>query len=173
MNRPFTEHLSAVPTDRWFGLATIGCSGLLYSIYWQDTLKPTLGDPGPMLLPGLIAVLLTLMGLILLVKPSTDGEPEDETDNSGELRPWRGALSVVAILAYAWVMPNLGYTVSTALFFALSTWLLGRLSLRAGVQCCVIAVLVALATQYLLASVLNVSLPEGEWLYALKGVLYD
>ncbi len=170
MNRPFTERLSAVPTDRWFGLATIGCSALLYSIYWQETLKPTLGDPGPMLLPGLIAVLLTLMGLILLIKPSADSEPADETDSSGELRPWRGALSVVTILAYAWVMPNLGYAVSTALFFALSTWLLGRLSLKAGVQCCVIAVLVALATQYLLASVLNVSLPEGEWLYALKGV---
>lgn len=170
MSRSLTERLSAVPADRWFGLATIGGSGLLYSIYWQDTLKPTLGDPGPMLLPGLIAVLLTLMGLILLIKPPVDTEPEEETDTSGELRPWRGTFSVVAVLAYAWVLPNLGYAVSTAVFFALSTWLLGRLSLKAGLQCCVIAVLVAIATEYLLASVLNVSLPEGEWLYALKGV---
>lgn len=173
MSRSFTERMRAVPADRWFGLATIGCSGLLYSIYWQDTLQPTLGDPGPMLLPGLIAVLLTLMGLILLVKPSTEGEPEEEVDTPGEFRPWLGALSVVAILAYAWVLPNLGYAVSTAVFFALSTWLLGQLSVKAGVQCCIISVLVALATQYLLASVLNVSLPEGEWLYALKGVFYD
>lgn len=173
MSRSFTERLSTVPVDRWFGLATIGCSGLLYSIYWQDTLKPTLGDPGPMLLPGLIAVLLTLMGLILLIKPSTDSEPEEEADTSGELRPWRGAFSVLAVLAYAWVLPHLGYAVSTAVFFALSTWLLGRLTLKAGVQCCVVAVLVALATQYLLASVLNVSLPEGEWLYVLKGMRYD
>lgn len=170
MSRSLTERLSAVPADRWFGLATIGGSGLLYSIYWQDTLKPTLGDPGPMLLPGLIAVLLTLMGLILLIKPPVDTEPEEEPDTPGELRPWRGTFSVVAVLAYAWVLPNLGYAVSTAVFFALSTWLLGRLSLKAGLQCCVIAVLVAIATEYLLASVLNVSLPEGEWLYALKGV---
>ncbi|ROQ20968.1 putative tricarboxylic transport membrane protein [Marinimicrobium koreense] len=173
MSRSFTERLNTVPTDRWFGLATIGCSGLLYSIFWQDTLKPTLGDPGPTLLPGLIAVLLTLMGLILLIRPPTDREPAEETDNAGTFRPWRGAFSIVAVLAYAWVLPNLGYAVSTAVFFALSTWLLGRLSLRAGVQCCLIAILVAVATHYLLASVLNVSLPEGEWLYALKGVLYD
>lgn len=173
MSRSFTERLTAVPADRWFGLATIGVSGLLYSIYWQDTLKPTLGDPGPMLLPGLIAVLLTLLGLTLLIRPPVDDEPEEETDTSGELRPWRGAFSVVAVLAYAWVLPNLGYAVSTAVFFALSTWLLGRLTWKTGVQCCVIAVLVAIATQYLLASVLNVSLPEGEWLYALKGVFYD
>lgn len=173
MSRSFTERLSAVPTDRWFGLATIGCSGLLYSNFWQDTLKPTLGDPGPTLLPGLIAVLLTLMGLILLIRPSTDREPAEETDTPGTFRPWRGTFSIVAVLAYAWVLPNLGYAVSTAVFFALSTWLLGRLSLKAGVQCCLIAILVAVVTHYLLVSVLNVSLPEGEWLYALKGVLYD
>lgn len=171
MNQSLFDRLRQIPEDRWFGLATLSFSGLLYSIHWQKTLEPTLGDPGPTLLPTIVAALMTLLGLLLLFKPTRSTEAADEPE--GIWRPVRGAASVAAVLLYAWVLPNLGYAVSTALFFAATTWLLGRLTLKKAGMCVVTAVLVALATNYLLASVLNVSLPQGEWLYALKGVLLD
>lgn len=170
MTDPYPSASTSAPrhTDRWFGLGFVALAGLLYSINWQWSAEPTLGDPGPLLLPNIMAVLIGLLGLSLIIKPPPTPTAEVEEVLPGQLRPWRGAGACLCLLAYVLLLPYLGYSLATALFFGGTTWLLGELKPRSALVCSLIAVAVAVGSDYLLSEGLNINLPEGDWLDAIK-----
>jgi putative tricarboxylic transport membrane protein len=150
--------------DRIFGLGFIALAGVLYALNWQLTDAPTLGDPGPTLLPSVIAVAMALLGLRLTLKPAPAEQPAEDNASSPALSraQWlTGIGSVANLLAYVVLLPLLGYLLATLIFFTLGARLLGN----PGVKLLGIYALAALAitaiSYALLTGVLDIHLPTG------------
>lgn len=106
-------------SDRVFGVVGL----LLASFYaWQATgiELSFISDPvGPKMFPYIIAVVLGLSSLVFVLKP--DPAPEWPA----VARMFEIAVSVAVMIAYALVLPELGFVASTAMAASFLSWRLG------------------------------------------------
>ncbi|WP_118133637.1 tripartite tricarboxylate transporter TctB family protein [Oceanicella sp. SM1341] len=106
-------------SDRIFG--GIGLALAVFFI-WQARLIELsfISDPvGPRTFPIIIGVALGLASLVILLKPDT----APEWPALGRL--FEIAVSVAVMVAYAVLLPELGFVIATALASAFLTWRLG------------------------------------------------
>lgn len=106
-------------SDRVFG--GVGIALALFFI-WQATRIEVsfLSDPvGPQVFPIIIGAVLAISGAVIALKP-------DPAPNwPGLARLAEIAMAVASMVAYALLLPTLGFVISTALASAYLTWRLG------------------------------------------------
>ena len=138
-------------SDRVFGGL-----GLLLSIFylWQATVieESFFSDVvGPKVFPYIIGVLLGLSSLYILARP---GIAPDWPDAA---RLFEIAMAVAVMVAYALLLPRLGFLISTALASAYLGWRLGTPPLYAVIS----GVLTSIGIYVIFKLVLGLSLASG------------
>ena len=140
-------------SDRLFGGA---CLLLAAFFIWQAT-QIRLGfivDPlGPRVFPIIIGVVLAVGGLYPLLRP--DPRPEWPTA-AGLLEI---VFAVAVLIAYAALLPRLGFTASTAIAATLLSWRLGSRPLTALAS----GIVIAVGIYVIFHLVLGLSLARGPW----------
>lgn len=111
-----------------------------------------ISDPvGPRTFPIIIAVLVGLSGLVILLRP--DPEPEWPAI----CRFVEIAAAVVVLVAYAQLLPELGFVISTAFAAAFLSWRLGAGSFQAMIA----GILIAVGIYVVFHLILGLSLARG------------
>ena len=106
-------------SDRVFGLV-----GLALAVFyiWAASIIPDsfmVDVIGPRTFPYIVGAILAICSLIFLLRP--DAEPEWP-----QMRRFMEVVFAAAVLfLYAWVMPKLGFVISTVFATAYLTWRLG------------------------------------------------
>ena len=136
----------------------LGGIGLALAIFyaWSATLiqESFMTDAiGPKVFPWIIAVILGLCSLYFLLKP--DPEPSWPSFN----RMAEIGFAVLVSFLYAWVLPELGFLISTTLASAYLTWRLGTRPLMS----VVVGVATAVGIYVVFRLILGLSLAEGPW----------
>ena len=106
---------------------------------------------GPKTFPILLAVLMGISSVYFLLKP----DPEPEWPRMGRLAEI--GLAALVMLAYAQLLPVLGFVIATAFASAYLTWRLGSTL----VQSAIIGVSTALGIYVIFHLVLGLSLARG------------
>lgn len=140
-------------TDRIFGLICVALAGFFI---WQATRIETgfIVDPlGPSAFPIIIGAILGLAGLYPIVKP--DPQPEWPA-----LRRLLEILFAVGIMiAYAMLLPDLGFVAATSIAAALLSWRLGA----APVKALAAGIAIAIGIYAIFHLALGLSLAKGPW----------
>lgn len=140
-------------SDRIFG-----AFGLLFAVLmaWATTLieESFIQDPlGPKAFPLVIAALVALSSLVMLFKP--DDEP-----TWPPLAKWLElTITIGVMVAYAYVLPELGFVISSSLITAFLIHRLGG-SLK---QATVAGVLISVGVFVVFGYGLHLSLAKGPW----------
>ncbi len=138
-------------SDRVFG----GIGLLIALIFaWQATViqESFMSDAvGPKAFPLIIAAVLGLSSLYFLIKP----DPNPEWPNAGRLAEI--GLAVLVMLAYASLLPELGFVIATALAATYLTWRLGTRPLPS----VLVGVLTSVGIYVVFHLVLGLSLARG------------
>ncbi|MBV2361565.1 tripartite tricarboxylate transporter TctB family protein [Thalassococcus sp. CAU 1522] len=134
----------------------LGGVGLLLALFfiWQATLiqeSPFSDIVGPTVFPIIICAVLGLSALYFLVKP--DAEPTWPP----AARLFEIAMAVAVMLAYAQLLPVLGFLIATALASAYLTWRLGSPPL----QSVLVGVLTSGGIYLVFRVILGLSLAKG------------
>ncbi len=111
--------------DRLFG--GIGIALAAFFIWQATTIQESfIQDPvGPKTFPIIIGLLLGISSLVILLRP----DPKPDWPAAGRLMEIGAA--VLVLLAYAWVLPDIGFIVATTLASAYLAWRLGASALHA------------------------------------------
>ncbi len=138
-------------SDRIFGGL-----GLLLAVFfiWQATLieESFISDVvGPKMFPIIIGVVLGLASLYFVLRP--DPEPRWP----GAARLFEIAMAVAVMVAYAMLLPELGFLIATAIASAYMTWRLGTKPL----QSLVVGVLISGGIYLVFRVILGLSLARG------------
>ncbi|MDF0601712.1 tripartite tricarboxylate transporter TctB family protein [Psychromarinibacter sp. C21-152] len=138
-------------SDRIFGGI-----GLILAIFfaWQASViqESFLSDAvGPKVFPYVIAAVMTLASLYFLLKP----DPEPSWPRMGHLAEI--GLAAAVMFAYAQVLPELGFVISTAVAAAYLTWRLGSPPL----QSVIIGVSTSVGIYVIFRLLLGLSLARG------------
>ena len=123
------------------------------------------GVPGPELFPIFLGIVMGAAALWQLVFPSTKPE-EEETPVEKEraswpqrlLKSWQFYTLWVLVLLYVFLLPSLGFVISSGLLLLAFFFLLGEKRWYLGLG---LAAVVPLAIYYLFTSFLGVRLPAG------------
>lgn len=138
-------------SDRIFG----GVGLLIALIYaWQATIiqESFLSDAvGPKAFPLIIAVVMALCSVYFLVKP----DPQPEWPTFGRLA--EVGLAVAVMIAYAILLPELGFLIATAIAATYLTWRLGT----APLQSVLVGVLTSVGIYTVFRLILGLSLARG------------
>jgi len=140
-------------SDRLLGVVCLALAGFLI---WRSTLVELsfIVDPlGPKAFPIIIGGVLGVAGLYPLLKP--DPRPA-----------WPGArgfveiaIAIVVMVAYAWLLPELGFVLVTAVAASILAWRLGSNPVYAIVA----GVSIAIAIYVIFHLILGLSLARGPW----------
>jgi putative tricarboxylic transport membrane protein len=137
-------------SDRLTGLALLALAvayGIAASGY-----QAMIGDPlGPAVFPMALAIVLGGLSLYLIVRP----DPEPDWPKLRALL--KQVLTLVAFVAYAYLLEPLGFLVSTFVAVVVLGWLLGARLLQAGAA----GVAIAAVLFVLFDTVLGLPLPAG------------
>jgi putative tricarboxylic transport membrane protein len=140
-------------SDRIFGGACIALSllmmwatGLIQESFIQDPL-------GPKAFPLVIAGIMGLSGVVMLFKP--DAEPHWP----GMVKLAELAATVGVFVAYAEIMPRVGFVLSTAVATAFLIWRLGGTTRQALIGGVVTSIGIYAVFQHLL----SLNLAKGPW----------
>jgi putative tricarboxylic transport membrane protein len=137
-------------SDRLTGLALLALA-VAYGIA-AGGYQAMIGDPlGPAVFPMALAITLGLLSLYLIVRP--DREPDWPRGRA----LLKQVLTLVAFVAYAYLLEPLGFVVSTLLAVAVLGWLLGARLWQAGAA----GVAIALVLFVLFDTLLGLPLPAG------------
>jgi putative tricarboxylic transport membrane protein len=137
-------------SDRLTGLALLALA-VAYGIT-AGGYQAMIGDPlGPAVFPVALAVALGGLSLYLIVRP--DAEPDWPRGRA----LLKQVLTLVAFVAYAYLLEPLGFVVSTLLAVAVLGWLLGARLWQAGAAGVAIAVVLFVTFDTLL----GLPLPAG------------
>lgn len=140
-------------SDRIFGAVCVLLS--IFYIWVATSIDlPFLVDPvGPRAFPYIIGGMLLLGGLYPIIRP--DSEP-----HWPNLRAWMEILFAVAVMvAYAMVLRDLGFVVSTAIASGLLSWRLGATPVKAAVA----GIGIAVGIYVCFHLILGLSLARGPW----------
>ena len=111
-----------------------------------------ISDPvGPRIFPIIIAVIVGLSGLVIMLRP----DPEPTWPAMG--RVVEIAAAVIVLVAYAQLLPELGFVISTAVAAAFLSWRLGA----GPVQAIVAGVVISLGIYAVFHLILGLSLARG------------
>ncbi|MDT8345094.1 MAG: tripartite tricarboxylate transporter TctB family protein [Thermohalobaculum sp.] len=138
-------------SDRIFG--GIGLALAAFFIWGATQIELSfISDPvGPRTFPIIIAALLGLASLVILLRP--DAEPD--WPKAGRLLEIAGAVAVM--VAYALLLPKVGFLIATAAASGILTWRLGTRPLQAVVA----GVLTSLGIYTVFHLILGLSLAKG------------
>ena len=114
---------------------------------------------GPRLAPAVAAVALVLLAAAFLVWPG-HGLAEHVQDAARGTHWPTPAVLVALLVGYVLALSALGYALATAIFFWLTSWLLGS---ERPVRDAAIGVVLGVVTSYAFSHWLNVQLPTGPW----------
>lgn len=134
----------------------LGGFGLLLTAFfiWQTSLIELsfISDPiGPKAFPYIISVVFGLSCLFVLVRPDT------EPDWPPMPRMFEIAMTAAVMIAYALVLPEIGFVISTAITGAYLSWRLGTPPLKALIA----GVAISLGIFVIFHLVLGLSLARG------------
>jgi len=157
--------------DRWFGVAIVLVSaGMVAEAFQIDVPFGQLGDPGPRIVPFILAAGLAILGLALILRRpaaaspvSADAAAAVEPDAGYEFLappavPVRIALAL-AFITYIALFERIGFSIATFAFLAVSVFLLGRWDLRGAGIALAAAAITTLAVGTFLQRVIGVPLP--------------
>lgn len=138
-------------SDRIFGL--LGIALATFYIWAAGEIELSfISDPvGPRTFPYIIGAILALAGVVVILRP--DAEPH--WPGAGRLAEI--ALATIVLVAYALLLPELGFVIATALTAAFLTWRLGT----APIWSAVTGVLVSLGIYAVFHLILGLSLARG------------
>ena len=138
-------------SDRIFGAVGL----LLAAFYiWAATIIPEsfmVDAIGPSTFPIIIGVLVGLCGLAIMLKP----DPDPEWPATG--RMIEIAAAVIVLVAYAQLLPVLGFVISTAFAAAFLSWRLGAGPLQAAIA----GVAISVGIYVVFHLILGLSLARG------------
>lgn len=140
--------------DRILGIALIGLAAF---VAWQASRFQVIFsyEPvGPKAFPMLLAALLTLLSLVLVVRPGSNGHWPDRAV------ALRLLLVLAVLLVYALLFDRLGFLGSTFL----TVLVLARLFGAGWGKSLIAGAVMALASYGLFAWGMEISLPYGQWL---------
>lgn len=139
--------------DRLLGVV---CLVVAAFFIWQSTLiQPGfIVDPlGPKAFPIIIGCVLGLAGLYPLLRP--DPAPAwPATGGFVEI-----GIAVVVMVAYAWLLPEVGFVLSTAVAATILSWRLGTKATHAVVA----GIVISVGIYVIFHLVLGLSLARGPW----------
>jgi putative tricarboxylic transport membrane protein len=137
-------------SDRLTGLALLTLA-VAYGIA-AGGYQAMIGDPlGPAVFPMALAIVLGLLSLYLIVRP--DHEPDWPRGRA----LLKQVLTLVAFVAYAYLLEPVGFLVSTFVVVVTLGWLLGARLWQASVA----GVVIAAVLFVLFDTLLGLPLPEG------------
>ncbi len=151
MFRPLFSMRSYRVSDRIFGII-----GIIFAIFyiWQASLiqDSFISDVvGPRTFPYILAVGLAVCSLIIALKP-------DASVRWPQAHQFFELVMTVAILGiYAWVLPTVGFLLSTAVVSGYLTWRLGTKPLHAGI----FGIATSLGIYLVFKQLLGLSLAQG------------
>lgn len=155
--------------------------GIGVVMFWQIQTAPAgralqPGDPGPWILPAILAALMIVMGAAEVVRhlrrdKAATLQPETAAEDKAEAVEDVGVtrlapppvvariVFVVALLAYVALFQMLGFTLATIGFVFAAVVVLSELTFRNMLRAAVTAVLTSLVIGWVLAGVVGVPLP--------------
>jgi len=140
-------------SDRILGVVCLALAALLI---WRATLIETgfIVDPlGPKAFPIIIGSVLGLAGLYPLFRP----------DPAPSWPPLKGfleiAVAVAVMVAYALLLPEVGFVIATAVAASILAWRLGCRMVRA----VIVGISISLGIYVIFHLILNLSLARGPW----------
>ena len=141
--------LRVLTPDRLLGLALILLAGgATLHVLLLDV--PFAADPvGPRAFPIVVAIALAACGLVLLVQPGSPWPPAE--------RRAPGPIVVITMVAYALLLPTLGFIPATFLLAALIALAFGARPVQAGLT----GAITAPALWLLMDRLLDLPLPRG------------
>ena len=138
-------------SDRIFG--GIGLALAIFFV-WQATLIELsfITDPvGPRIFPIIIGIVLGLASLVVILRP----DPEPHWPAAGRL--FEIAVSVAVMVAYAELLPEVGFLIATAVASAFLTWRLGTTPVWSAVT----GILISVGIYVVFRVILGLSLARG------------
>ncbi len=140
-------------SDRVLGVACIGLAAF-YIFFALQIQVGFMSDPlGPKAFPILIGIVLAAAGLYPIFRP----DPEPEWPARGRILEI--VFAVAVMIAYANVLTEVGFVLSTAVASGLLSWRLGARPLKAAIA----GVAIAVGIFVLFRLVLKLSLAVGPW----------
>lgn len=155
-----TETLRELPTSRAPGYVIgaifllAGVTFVVGSIGFPDAVGRS--DPGPAFLPRVVGVGLIACAIPHLLRVPAPGAADEQYPDRDALG--RIALVFVAMVAYAYLLRELGFILTTTVFMVVTLWLA---SARKPVVLVLLPLLTALGLHFIFAEMLNVPLPRG------------
>jgi Tripartite tricarboxylate transporter TctB family len=150
--RPGSLRILADNADRVCGIVATSIAIFLY-LNARDLPFGTVSAPDSGFFPKILSVLLAVLGLVMVLRPTT-GEHQHETFTR---RSWAVPLGAVVLFAYAALLNRVGFVLSTILilFFLMTGF--GRLRWTVALAASASAVIIC----YLGFTELGVPLPQG------------
>jgi putative tricarboxylic transport membrane protein len=149
------------PRDVIIGLALIGFSVLIYAMTLGLPVQSSAGGLNPASFPRSLAIVITALSLVLVLRGVMRGTKEKQPPLRGPLFG-QMALFFGIMLIYVLLMPRIGYIVSTLIFLALSfVLIMPRRSARDIAVGLGFVVASTLAVYYIFGIFLGVPLIEG------------
>lgn len=143
--------------NRIGGVLFIGLGAFIFAASLQWNVADVMGDPGPTLMPHIVAILMASLGMLLTLAPQAEADGEVAGGERGGLVVL--AIAVALAIGYAVLFTRAGFTVSTALYLFGAMLLLGHRSAKSVAIYAGFAVVSSLLLGFLFRSVLNVPLP--------------
>lgn len=139
--------------DRGLAIALIGLAAFIASQALSLEVPFSYDPVGPKAFPIGLAILLSLLSLVLLIRPGENGEWPS---------PWV-AVKLLAVLGllllYALLFQRLGYLISSGLVITA----LARLFSASWLKAIITGVLMAIGSYWLFTMGLGITLPGGSW----------
>lgn len=148
---------------RWlFVIGAVGCAlAIAYTAYGMATLRVgTLSQPGAAIFPIAVGAILLLTGILLIFHARTVA-PTETVDIPEGANRFRVASLVGLFVAYAVLLPNIGFIASTFAFLLFASRTIGGAS---WVRCAVLAALVSIGAFWIFSHELHVPLPRDAFL---------
>ncbi|WP_394207441.1 tripartite tricarboxylate transporter TctB family protein [Paracoccus litorisediminis] len=155
--------------------------GMGIMMFWQIQTAPAgralqSGDPGPWILPSMLAALMIIIGAAEVVRHvrkgnasigTSDAAPDDNAEAEEDTGVTQLApppmvvriVFVVALLAYVTLFQTLGFTLATISFVFATVVVLAELTVRNILRAALTAMVTSLAIGWMLAGVVGVPLP--------------
>lgn len=152
----------------------VGIVLLAFAVAWTVTVRETIptgfgGQVGPRAFPQLLGILLAALSAIMIVRSfgrngggggEADGAPPSEAVSRHEL--FAVAIVVIAILAYGFFLPKVGFLVATPVLIALL--LRVGLGVRSPIVIGLFAIGMTAGCWLVFNKLMGVYLPPGTWI---------
>lgn len=138
-----------------------GAVAYIWGAFGVPTFYRMPGVPGPSVFPLILGIIMGLAGLCLLLSPGAEDSAAQSTKEHGRIgRADRGHFYLMwaLLLAYVFVLPDLGFLMSSCLLLAVFFFLLGE---RRWYLAIPIALVFTVAIYFVFAKGLQIRLPAG------------